>query len=113
MVSSPGRIETVRTTSSVPSDRLEHVAGAHDTWGQDRCAHCQQPVALAVDGLEHRGVPRDTARLGPGGHDAAGDADTEPEPHLTQVRLPAEQLGLALAVEQHVGAEPAAVPGAE
>src|SRR3954453_2011518 len=98
MVSSPGRIETVRTTSSLPSGRLEHVAGAHDPGGQDRCAHRQEAVPLAVDGLQHRRIARDAARLGPGGHDAPGDADAEPEPHLAQIRLLAEQLPFALAV---------------
>ena len=44
---------------------------------EDGGPHREQPVPLAVDGLEHGGVAGDAAGLRPGGHDAAGDRPPE------------------------------------
>src|SRR3954447_16916947 len=112
MVSSPGRIEMVRTVTSVPSGRPDDVAGADGARGEDGGPHRQQPVALAVDGLEHRGVARDAARLRAGGHDAPADAAAELQPHVAEVGLAPDELFLARTVQDDVGPEPAPVPRA-
>ena len=68
----------VRTTISLPSGRLERVADrAPSPARRTARPHRQQPVALAVDGLEHRGVPADPAGLRAGDHDAPRDGDAE------------------------------------
>src|SRR4051794_34373929 len=87
MVSSPGRMWIVRTTTSLPSGRLEDVAGAHDPGAQDGRSHGELPVALPVDGLEHRGVPADPARLGAGDHDAPRHGEAEAQSHGAELRL--------------------------
>src|SRR3954447_15863115 len=113
MVSSPGRSWMVRTATSLPSGRLEDVAGADCPGAQDGSPHRELPLALPGDGLEDRGVAADPARLGAGDHDAPRHRKTEPEPDGAQVRLAPLQPVLTVAVEHHVGAEPAAVPRAE
>src|SRR5687767_3641761 len=99
MVSSPGRISTVRTATSLVSGRDEHVAGAHPAGRDDGGTHRQQAVALAVDRLEHRGVAGDPARLRPRGHDAPGDGQAEPQSDPTHVHLATAELVLARAVQ--------------
>src|SRR3954462_9415001 len=113
MVSSPGRSWMVRTATSLPSGRLEDVAGADCPGAQDGSPHGELPLALPVDGLEHRGVPADPARLGAGDHDAPRHGEAEAQSHGAELRLAPPQAVLAVAVQDDVGPEPAPVPRAE